>query len=330
MGDSISIKKKSLKKIIYIIFGLLLIISLFWLIPDFPKEKSLVMKDNFPNITEPHYAKMPITYRIFDEGDCNPIQITHFRNGLEIVVNLTSGLVNFIEVEENPDLKVTCINREQIEKNLEKWRNENKICKNITIKDNPQTINWYDYIDEATERFFSAKILEEIKNTKLWELCYTPESKSSGLLFEASTLGEGGISNFSGSMILKGEIKLYQEGDGFTTCTFPTKEIHELLHALGFAHVEEPYWDPYYGYVTWEPVRDILFPRLYCEYQKELNEKYVSCLKYIYSNGKIGKCGNNINFLDFRGRCSEGWYPVEGTEYCCPEPNMEIVNGNCI
>jgi len=327
------IKKKTLKIIFYLAIVFIIFSYLFFSILSNNYEvfnkNSKEIKDSFSKVTQVHWTTMPLTYQIFDEGNCNIIQINHFREGLEIIITLTNGLVNFTEVEENPDLKVTCINREKIEANLLKWREENKICKNITIFDNPQTIDWYDYLDETIERFFFAKILEETKDVKIWELCYTPESKSSGFLFEASILGEGGPSEISSNQILKGEIKLYQEEDGTSRCTYPTKEIHELLHSFGFGHVEEPSWDPYYGYVTWEPVKDILFPRLYCQYQTELNEKYVSCLKYIYSNGQIGFCGDNVNFMDFVTACSEGWYPVVGTEYCCPEPNMRIIDGYC-
>ena len=61
----------------------------------------------------------------------------------------------------------------------------------------------------------------------------------------------------------------------------------------------------------------------------------ISCLKYIYSNGKEeGSCDfpsfiheNEDNSIS---GCSEGWYPVEGEDFCCPEPNMIIEGDYCI
>lgn len=35
------------------------------------------------------------------------------------------------------------------------------------------------------------------------------------------------------------------------------------------------------------------------------------------------------NPSDFICECDEGWYEVEGTDFCCPEPNMEIIDGYC-
>jgi hypothetical protein len=320
-------------KIFYFAIGFLIIFYLFW--PNYGENKifpqgSNILADSFSNIKELHWTKMPITYEMFDEGNCNQIQVNHFREGLEIITNLTERLVIFAEVTGNSDLKVTCINPEQIQADLQKWREENKICKNATIIDNPKTIKWYEgHLDENIERFFSARVLDEEGSIKIWELCYTSESKDSGFYHDSKVLGEGGPSEILGNKIIKGEIKLYQEGDGSTRCTYPTKEIHELLHSFGFGHVEEPYFDPYWGYVDWGPAKDILFPHLYCNYQNELNEKYVSCLKYIYSNGEFGFCGGDVNFMDFVSECPLGLYPAKDSEYCCPEPNMKIVGGYC-
>ena len=58
----------------------------------------------------------------------------------------------------------------------------------------------------------------------------------------------------------------------------------------------------------------------------KIDEEIVSCLNYIYSNGKIGMCKDVLlyspNFV-----CPEGTFNVEGTNYCCSEPNMIIKDG---
>ena len=72
--------------------------------------------------------------------------------------------------------------------------------------------------------------------------------------------------------------------------------MHELLHVFSFGHSYEPPWDPYEGYSDWDYARDIMFPSVHCLYQIEIQDKYVSCLEYIYSNGEVGFC-SDVNFL---------------------------------
>jgi len=64
---------------------------------------------------------------------------------------------------------------------------------------------------------------------------------------------------------------------------FPNTEIHEILHALGFGHIEE----------NCSLMNPILNPE--CN-RTEIDTNIVSCLKYIYSNGEVGSC-NEVNFM---------------------------------
>ena len=76
--------------------------------------------------------------------------------------------------------------------------------------------------------------------------------------------------------------------------------------------------------------RDLEY-RIYHHITTKIDEKYISCLKNVYSNGElIGNC-ININFIDYNydSVCKDGWYPVEGKGLCCPEPNMQIIDGYC-
>ena len=59
--------------------------------------------------------------------------------------------------------------------------------------------------------------------------------------------------------------------------------------------------------------------------EDKVDDEIISCLKYIYSNWEFeGDC-SEVNFLDEEyGECPTGTYEVEGTEYCCQEPNMII------
>lgn len=65
---------------------------------------------------------------------------------------------------------------------------------------------------------------------------------------------------------------------------FPTTEIHETLHILGFYH-------------TNKTIDSVMYPIDYPCKVKKIDDEIVSCLKYIYSNGEIGgRCSeNNIN-----------------------------------
>lgn len=76
---------------------------------------------------------------------------------------------------------------------------------------------------------------------------------------------------------------------------YPATEVHEILHTFGFGHD--------YGII------DVMRPDVErssgdCKVVK-IDDKYISCLKKIYSNGRIvGDC-SNIIFLKF---CKEGYF----------------------
>jgi len=331
MSNFIKIKKDTAKKIIYSVIFILILIWIFYPTDNneefsnnnLIEEKKVLFQDDFSNVNKLHWTHMPLKYQLNNLG-CSEVQINHFLKGLNEIKNLTGGLVDFTETSaQNYDLKVNCVNRDFLIDNL-------TTCEEIIIYGNPQTINWYNdgYLNRSEKRFVSAIRTNQTETTRTYNLC-SVGLEDVGFNLDFEVLGEGGPSEIEGNRILKGDVNLYQGFDAYTTCVYPVKEIHEIMHSFGFGHVPEPYWDPYYGYVDWEPTKDIMFPRIYCQYQKELNENYVSCLKYIYSNGEEGFCGSDVNFMESLSQCSDGWYPVEGTESCCPEPNMRIVDDYC-
>lgn len=318
-------EQKLTKNIIISVVIIALLIWFFWPIDDeYSESQKPIKEDNFSNIQELHWTHMPLSYKFVNIGNCNEIQINHMKKGLEIVENSTDGLVSFVESEGEIDLRIECINRKELVK-------EEEICKNVSFADKPERISWYDdgFLDRSKERFISAKILSTTEEETIYELCYI-DLEELGINFDSEILGEGGPSEMYENLIIKGELRLYQEGEGFTTCTFPSKEIHELLHSFGIDHSYEPEWvNDYVGWSDWNYARDIMFPYNYCGYQKELNEKYISCLKKIYSNGNYEGSCEGVNFLEFEYECLEGTYPVENSDYCCPEPGMEIIGGYC-
>ena len=84
-----------------------------------------------------------------------------------------------------------------------------------------------------------------------------------------------------------------------------------------------------------------------------MDKEYVSCLKYIYSNGEFENPCSDVSTArksddlpacsseyyipsdeelywdEELEPCDEGWYPIEGTDSCCPEPDMIIVGEYC-
>jgi hypothetical protein len=100
---------------------------------------------------------------------------------------------------------------------------------------------------------------------------------------------------------------MLDEADNLVTCyPFPTREIHELLHAFGFAHniEDNELRNTYWGYPYEIPSdlgSDALFPTIDCHLQTRINEKYISCLKKIYSNEE-GNCSE----VKFFKTCPQG------------------------
>jgi hypothetical protein len=68
--------------------------------------------------------------------------------------------------------------------------------------------------------------------------CYKYYNKDSKGDFNYETLGEGGIINESGQVILGSVVNFYASlhSSGY----FPFTEIHEILHAFGFDHYDKP------------------------------------------------------------------------------------------
>jgi len=132
-----------------------------------------------------------------------------------------------------------------------------------------------------------------------------------------TTLGEGGINSISENRILEAIANFYPVID---SCGYyPFVEIHEILHCFGYGHNDKKACSIMSSYSDCKSKYDG------CN-KPYLNKEYISCLKYTYSNGKeMGDC-SGVNFSDLTetGICSEGWYPVENSSYCCPEPNMLI------
>ncbi|MBU0761374.1 MAG: hypothetical protein KJ600_06385 [Nanoarchaeota archaeon] len=330
------------KKTLLIWFILIVLVSGYFLFleSDYPADDygnyndSLIeeendhtqIEDQFSNVEELHWGHMPLTYKVIDGEICEGIQLRAIKNSFEILENLTDGYVSFVESGGNVDIDVYCIDRE---KEIEKLK-EHKICSYHVFNYSKTSLSTYEegILNIETQRFVSARTLIRTEEKTIYEVCYI-DIQNVTFSFNFDALGEGGPNYLLGNVIVNSSVNIFKLGESWTTCTsFPTKEMHEILHGFGFGHSYEPYFDPYYGYSAQDIhyLSDLMFPRLYCQYNKGLQEKYISCLKYIYSNAEVGNC-YDVSFL---GGCPAGTYEVEGTEWCCPEPNMIIEGEYCV
>jgi|GEM_PF-3059170 len=301
-------------------------------------------KDAFSSATQKHWAHMPITYQRINYGGCDGVQFDKIADAFNIIEKSTEGAVSFVEVEQNPDIKLVCLDRVKLTEELKEEAKEIQVCKNVTFDYREEILRHYNEegLNKNTHIITSTKLLKISDNETIYQVCYGNvkdlNSLGAGFLkdisFDLETLGHA-QPFVSGNVITEAKIYFFKTGQGWSSCIFPAKEIHEVLHTFGFGHSYEPYWDEQYGYTDWSYVSDIMFPYLYCNYQKKLDEKYISCLKKIYSG--VGDC-SGVNFMEWDSEgslipenpCKDGWYPVEGTSYCCPEPNMKIEGDYCI
>ncbi|MBU0907027.1 MAG: hypothetical protein KKD18_02210 [Nanoarchaeota archaeon] len=212
---------------------------------------------------------------------------------------------------------------------------KNVVCENVTIEGNPNKINWFDngVLDKDTQWFVrSIKVATTGRDT-MYEICYIDYSEVDFPVGYYDAVGLAAPEFEYPNLIVNAS--LYLDLDKTSRCVnIPSTEIHEMLHILGFGHTFEvedaAYWsDAKLG----AALEDIMSPYTSCVHQKELNQKYVDCLKAIYSSGEVKTACNGVN-LDLSTEddweCPDGTYPTVGGEYCCEEPEMyPTVDGYC-
>lgn len=87
------------------------------------------------------------------------------------------------------------------------------------------------------------------------------------------------VDSYFENLIVYAEITIYGQGSICLT-GYPALEVHEILHAFGFEHnpFDQNIMAPYSADYSRK-----------CETTK-IDDEYVSCLRYIYSNGELGEC----------------------------------------
>ncbi len=190
-------------------------------------------------------------------------------------------------------------------------------------------LEWaFDILENETEGLLS---FENINGSEvnINFVCYSTQNVEEGFI----TYGQSLIEEYSGSVIEKTTIEFWsvREDTRPPSCfTFPNLELHEIMHSFGFDHIENNRYSLMYPEAAWTEciAKDVIITLHSTgetfKPEDKIDDKIVSCLKYIYSSGELGECNSEIKFLDSEGECEEGLYPVENSNYCCQEPNMII------
>ncbi len=153
---------------------------------------------------------------------------------------------------------------------------ENLSC-DIKIRNN--VLKSFDIIEEKTDRL--VKFYEEESENAIEISCLKSD--------EEDIAGYGGIEYYEGEKeILRGVVELTKPNPNiYEECqTYPSTELHEILHAFGFDHIEDR--------------RSILnsLPE-YGESCTQIDSEIVNCLKYIYSKGQENYTCKEIPFIDY-------------------------------
>jgi hypothetical protein len=130
----------------------------------------------------------------------------------------------------------------------------------------------------------------EILNAKTNGLLSYVESSNGGLVIRChdtvgSASGWAGPWLYSTGLIERATIDFYQIPAGSVECeTYPTLELHEMLHTLGF----EDDFSSSEGIMYYGP------PGTYWNPCRQLDERIIECLKSVYSNGNQGSSCSGI------------------------------------
>tara|TARA_Y100000310_G_scaffold343922_1_gene453946 strand:- start:98 stop:1180 length:1083 start_codon:yes stop_codon:yes gene_type:complete len=348
-------------KILGIIFVIAFLVWVFLPTEDYDSDSDIpeiniepIIEDQFSNVEQFHYPHMPIRYKLSNPEGCS-VPLKNVELSFDILENRTESIVSFEEVNGEEDIDIQCINRDDFDRMFEDFDNckkELKECANYSYDYERFSFSAYDegILDRTKEVAVSVRNIFASSTKTIYEVCSVSLETSDycyDLKVENQEVFEKLYSNelllgeatpfVQGNILINGTLFLYDNDDRWKSCSrFPVREMHELLHLFAFGHVQE--LERYRGVGELiletpeqiERYQDIMYPKYSCAGFSKLNEEYVSCLKYIYSNGSQGECLPEVNFLEFGAdgfveeSCELGWYPVEDTEHCCPEPDMYI------
>jgi hypothetical protein len=142
----------------------------------------------------------------------------------------------------------------------------------------------FEILKEKTDgaiSFYEEESEKAIKITCYVQSEYEGENAVSG---EATFYYEEDEEIIAGGEIIGGEISFYEVDCETYVCDYyyPSTEIHEILHTLGFAHIEN---------------KNSIMNPIGEKREVELDEEIINCLKFIYTKGDDNYSCENIPFL---------------------------------
>jgi hypothetical protein len=270
---------------------------------EIPMEEVTIVRDQFENIKQLHWNHMPLKYKIINLQDCGGDEVKEARKAFELVQNQTDNLVRFEETEGESDIKLECV-KGGIPKEMEGKRE----CENFTFDHYKTQLSVYTegLLSRFSQKLVSTKLINRSEKITVYQICW-----EWGNFNPMMVLAEEQMPEISDDEINEGYINLYLYGEGVRCAHFPAREVHEILHNLGIAHpvsnrladkIFEALQKGLYLDISREEAteitKDAMFTYFNCALQTKIQEKYISCLKYIYSNGKIeGDC-SKVKFLN--------------------------------
>lgn len=263
-----------------------------------PPEQNNSSNNSLLDIKEIHWYHMPLNYKINDEETCGETPVKNIKKALEIIENSTNGVVGFRENASEADIEVNCVDGiallAQLNNSIKCDKKEFDYDKKIINPIWERLITQEDFLVNVS---LTERNITENSTKIVYSVCYIPSSDSQAKShFESLKERKPVVSK---NIIIKAKINIYKSGGLWNPCSsFPARDVHSTLHALGFDHSEVPEFHYYYGWSDINKLKDVMFPDLYCSYQKKLDEKYPSCLKKIYSDGDVNGSCEGISFLN--------------------------------
>lgn len=179
-------------------------------VPPEPVNRTVIPRSQMDFTSSFRWEAVPIKYNILNEEECGTYQANKIRRAFDIIENATEGIVAFKRVQMDANIDITCSFIEDCYESRTETRKEGGVI--YTTK----------YESICAYKRGVATI------TTLGDEIQTAQIEFVGLAGFAETTGEGASGFYIGS------------------CGHENTEVHEILHTLGYNHVDDPESIMYY------------------------------------------------------------------------------------